>query len=386
MFWAALLFGLGCLISALAINMPVVLMGRLLQGAGGGVLVSLGFIAARALFPSHLLPKVMAATSTLWGASAFLGPLLGGLFVEYASWRWGFAAFAIQAIALALFVRGQKIPSDKTTKTDEPTGTRRSVPWLGLAVLSLSVLCIAMASINVRPLQSSAFILAGLVLAVLFLKVDARAGASRMLPARPFDLRTPVGAALLMLACFCTATVTNSVYGTLLLTRLHGVSALVAGYVLACAAFGWSITAFVVNNSAEEKDAKMIGTGMTAVAVSLVAFSFVYPVGPVWSLAMIAGLSGAGFGMSWTFILRRTTSLVEEAEIPRVTAAITTVQRVGYAFGAAYIGLVGNALGFEETSDPITLGELARSLFMSCFPFILVGLVATWQFVKPSAP
>lgn len=383
MFWAALLFGLGCLISALAINMPVVLMGRLLQGAGGGVLVSLGFIAARALFPSHLLPKVMAATSTLWGASAFLGPLLGGLFVEYASWRWGFAAFAIQAIALALFVRGQKIPSDKTSEADEPSGQKRSVPWLGLAVLSLSVLCIAMASINVRPVQSSAFILAGLALAVLFLKVDARAGASRMLPARPFDLRTPVGAALLMLACFCTATVTNSVYGTLLLTRLHGVSALVAGYVLACAAFGWSITAFVVNNSAEEKDAQMIGTGMTVVAVSLVAYPLFYPVGPVWILAMIAGLSGAGFGMSWTFILRRTTSLVEEAEIPRVTAAITTVQRVGYAFGAAYIGLVGNALGFEETSDPIALGELARSLFMSCFPFVLVGLVATWQFVRP---
>ncbi|SNZ19476.1 MFS transporter [Cohaesibacter gelatinilyticus] len=392
MFWAALLFGLGCLISALAMSMPVVLLGRLLQGAGGGVLVSLGFIAARVLFPSHLLPKVMAATSTLWGASAFLGPLLGGLFVEYASWRWGFAAFAIQAIALALFVRSQKIPADQMSETGEtseasetsgPLGAKRSVPWLGLAVLSLSVLCIAMASINVRPVQSSAFILAGLALAVLFLKVDARAGASRMLPARPFDLRTPVGAALLMLACFCSATVTNSVYGTLLLTRLHGVSALVAGYVLACAAFGWSITAFVVNSSAEEKDAKMIGIGMTAVATSLVAFSFLYPVGPVWILAMIAGLSGAGFGMSWTFILRRTTSLVEEAEIPRVTAAITTVQRVGYAFGAAYIGLVGNALGFEETAEPIALGELARSLFMACFPFVLLGLLATWQFVKP---
>ncbi|HAT85463.1 MAG TPA: MFS transporter, partial [Rhizobiales bacterium] len=119
MFWAALLFGLGCLISALAMSMPVVLLGRLLQGAGGGVLVSLGFIAARVLFPSHLLPKVMAATSTLWGASAFLGPLLGGLFVEYASWRWGFAAFAIQAIALALFVRSQKIPADQMSETGE---------------------------------------------------------------------------------------------------------------------------------------------------------------------------------------------------------------------------------------------------------------------------
>ncbi|HAT84492.1 MAG TPA: hypothetical protein DCS30_00065, partial [Rhizobiales bacterium] len=71
------------------------------------------------------------------------------------------------------------------------------------------------------------------------------------------------------------------------------------------------------------------------------------------------------------------------AEIPRVTAAITTVQRVGYAFGAAYIGLVGNALGFEETAEPIALGELARSLFMACFPFVLLGLLATWQFVKP---
>ena len=86
---AALLFGLGCLLSALAPDMGLLLLGRMLQGLGGGALVSLSFIAVVRLFSTRLTARVMAVVSLLWGASAFLGPLIGGVFVELATWRWG---------------------------------------------------------------------------------------------------------------------------------------------------------------------------------------------------------------------------------------------------------------------------------------------------------
>ncbi|MEM9589776.1 MAG: MFS transporter [Pseudomonadota bacterium] len=376
----AIVFGIGCLVSALAANMPVILIGRLLQGIGGGVLVSLAFIATREIFPSHLFPKAIAAMSTLWGASAFLGPLLGGVFVELANWRWGFAAFAAQAGVLAMFVLLQK--DQMSPNPGDPLG----VPWKGLLILTLAVLSIGLAGVDVEPMKSSAFIAIGVLLFVAFLRLDARAGSLRMLPQAPFNLGTPTGAALLMVFGLSLATVTNTIYGTLLLSRIHGVSALGAGYVLACGSIGWSIAAFAFSNSREALDARLIVTGTSIITATLVGFALFFPSGPVWAIAALSLANGAGFGMCWGFVLRRATALAHPDEGQRVTGAITTVQRIGYAFGAAFIGIVGNALGFEATRDAGALGRLASLLFVASMPFATLALVAMTRFVTYKAP
>src|SRR5690606_17282554 len=98
------LFGFGCILSATSPTMPLLLTGRALQGLGGGGLVAMGFVAVGLIFPRRYLARAMAAVSTLWGISAFIGPLVGGVFVDYVTWRWGFAFFACQAFALALWI------------------------------------------------------------------------------------------------------------------------------------------------------------------------------------------------------------------------------------------------------------------------------------------
>lgn len=113
------LFGLGCAISAISPTMEFVLLGRALQGIGGGGLVAMAFVALGVLFPRRYTARAMASVSTFWGLSAFLGPLLGGLFVEYASWRIGFGVFAAQAGVLALWIALRR---DTTVKQTEPAG------------------------------------------------------------------------------------------------------------------------------------------------------------------------------------------------------------------------------------------------------------------------
>ena len=119
-------FAAGCLISAAASSMPLLLIGRLLQGIGGGGLTAVSFIATATLFPARLTARVMAAISALRGASAFLGPLIGGLFTEYSTWRMGFVFFALQALFLAgwilLGIRIAERPASDDTPTDIPLG------------------------------------------------------------------------------------------------------------------------------------------------------------------------------------------------------------------------------------------------------------------------
>ena len=375
---AAVVFAAGCAISAGAPSMPVVLLGRLLQGLGGGGLMALSFVAVSLLFPIRLIPRVMAAVSTLWGMSAFLGPLIGGVFVEVATWRAGFWFFALQAVGLSLWIAvGIRVP----VATRRADGAAR-LPIVRLLVLSFGVVAVAYAGIEIDPLRTPLGVLAGGLCFLAFLRLDAAAAADRLLPHAPFDLKTPQGSALLMILCFSTATIAILVYGPLLVTRLHETSALVAGYIVALSSIGWSVMAVLVSGAPDRHDPAYIATGMAVVAASIVGFAYSVPAGPLWLIAVCAVAEGAGFGMAWTFILRRATALAPRAETERVSAAIPTVQRLGYAVGAAYVGIVANAAGFADTPGRDGAAPVAVAVFLSGLPIVALGLVAMARFVR----
>ena len=73
------------------------LLGRLAQGFGGGGLVAVAFIAVQKLFDRSIWPQLFALLSAIWGISAFLGPLIGGLFAQADWWRGAFWFFGAQA-------------------------------------------------------------------------------------------------------------------------------------------------------------------------------------------------------------------------------------------------------------------------------------------------
>lgn len=368
---AAILFGLGCILSAVSPTMPLLLAGRALQGIGGGGLVAMGFVAVGLIFPRRYIARAMAAVSTLWGVSAFAGPLVGGVFVDYATWRWGFAFFACQAFALALWIV-LRSEGGVTRSTADAAG----LPVRRLALLCLAVVLVAFGGVEVSVLRTVPSVAAGLACLIGFLWLDQRAGANRLLPPRPVDPTRPSGAALIMIVSMSMATIAVTAFGPLLVTAIHGVSALTAGYIIACSSIGWSVMAVLVSGLAERFDRLAIALGMAVVALSILGFLHAVPNGPVWLIAVYAAMEGAGFGMAWTFILRRTMKLVEADEVERISAAIPTMQRLGYALGAAYVGIVANASGLLSMETAADAAKVARWIFASCVPFAAIGLAA----------
>jgi len=368
---AAFVFGVGCLVSAVSPTMPLVLAGRLLQGLGGGGLVALGFVAVSVLFPHRHVPRAMAVISTLWGVSAFLGPLIGGFFVEFATWRWGFAFFGMKAFGLGLWIL---LRADSGGR--EAAAHADPFPMRRLALLCLGVVLIAYAGVDIEATRTTLLILGGLGCLVGFLRLDARAGATRLLPSAPMDLRRPTGAALVMVLTMSIATIAITAFGPLLVSAIHGASALTIGYVVACSSIGWTLTAILFSGVAERWDRLMIAIGISVVAVSIVGFVYAVPNGPVWLIAVCAAIEGGGFGIAWVFILRRMTRLAEPEEAQRISGALPTVQRLGYALGAAYIGIVANASGMLTMETPEDAEAVARWIFLACLPFAAVGLVA----------
>lgn len=382
MLTAASIFALGCLVSAAAPNMQVLLFGRLLQGGGGGGMTALAFIATVRLFPARLNARVMAAISVLWGASAFLGPLIGGFFTTYSTWRVGFVFFAAQAIFLAAWI----MFGARFAEPEQSTDRGKSIPVRRLTLLSLGVLFIAFAGIEVTPLRTPLLLLLGVGTLVCFVVLDAKNPDSRILPERAFNLRSPVGAALLMVFAINVATMGLSAYGPLLMAIIYGTPPIIAGYILACVAIGWTIAAFVVSGAPEKHDRFYIAFGMVLVACSVFGMIYSVPNGPIALIAVFATIEGVGYGISWTFVLRRSRQMAAPEDVERLSGALPTVGRVGYAVGASITGVLANAAGFSIDGTAEGARFVARTIFIGSLPFALLALFAMACFVSLKSP
>ncbi len=378
MMLAALLFAAGCLVSAAAPTMPLLLSGRLVQGIGGGGLTALSFIAVATLFPTRLTARVLGVISVLWGASAFLGPLIGGLFVEYSTWRMGFVFFGAQAVGLALWILlGIRIVEQRPAEA-----TSTPVPASRLLLLALGVVMIAYAGIEVTVPRTPLLLAMGLLTLGVFVWWDSKCAGTRLLPNRPFSLRTPVGSALVMTLAMGVSVMGLGTYGPLLMTIIHGYPAYVAGYVLASVAIGWSAAAIVLSGSPERYDRFFIAFGLLMVFCSVAGLVYAIPNGPLSVITFFAALEGIGFGTAWTFVLRRAKSLAAEDDVARLSGALPTVSRFGYALGASVTGILANAAGFSADGTAEQAAHVARTIFIGNLPIALLGLLAMACFVS----
>ena len=87
---AGIIFASGALLCAAAPSMPVLLIGRLVQGLGGGFLLALAYAMIRLAFDEALWPRAMALVSGMWGVATQIGPAIGGGVEELGNWRVGF--------------------------------------------------------------------------------------------------------------------------------------------------------------------------------------------------------------------------------------------------------------------------------------------------------
>lgn len=364
---AAVVFAFGCLISGAAPTMPVLLLGRVLQGLGGGGLMAMAFVALTLLFAPHLRARVIGALSTVWAASAFLGPLIGGAFVEFATWRAAFYSFTGVALLLALWL-WTRIPAE--LGGDDPGAGR--FPITRLALLLGAIVMIAYGGEHLSIVTTPLLIVGGIALLAAFLWRDANSPGSRLLPRFDPLLRDGVSSIMAMIFFFATTGIAVGTFAPYFLTVLHGFSAFGAGFLIALEAILWAVTATLISGQPERDDARNIALGLILVGASVAGFAFSVADGPVWLIAVSAAAQGVGFGAAFTFMPRMATRLCRPQDQAVVAAAVPTVQRTGYAVGAAYLGIIANAAGIAEGNPQAA----ARWIFFAGLPMVAIGLLA----------
>ncbi len=70
--------------------MPVLIVGRVLQGFASGMLISVAYAAMRTAYPADVRPRLMALWSSAWVIPGLVGPAVAGFIAETIGWRWVF--------------------------------------------------------------------------------------------------------------------------------------------------------------------------------------------------------------------------------------------------------------------------------------------------------
>ncbi|EZG18478.1 MFS multidrug transporter [Trichophyton rubrum] len=128
-------FFVGTLVSGLSNNFTQMLVGRSIQGVGGGGIIALTEIVVTDLIPMRERGKYFGILSSMWSLGSVLGPVLGGGFSQNVSWRWifyiNFPFVGISLIFIILFFKLTRIPDSLATKL-------RRIDYIGSALFIAS--------------------------------------------------------------------------------------------------------------------------------------------------------------------------------------------------------------------------------------------------------
>ena len=254
-------------------------------------------------------------------------------------------------------------------------------PWR-IILLGTGVVLVAEAGVSQGIAETIAWVAAGVALILAFLHFDARAGrGGRMLPLGSLDWRKPSGQVISMVLFLSAATTGLITYGPLLMTQIHGMSPFETGIVLLLESVGWSVVAVIAAGIPDRYEKQMIAAGFTLAMSGVALLAIIMASGPAYAITFGSVMMGAGFGLAFVSMIRRATRLVDESDRERVASAIPTTQRLGYALGAAFTGMIANASGFGETASLETARQAAHAIFTIALVPAVIGLAATALFV-----
>src|SRR2546428_787103 len=184
----------GSALSGAAQDMAQLVVFRMVQGAGAGALMTLGYTIIAELFGLERRARMQGYISGIWGLASLIGPWVGGVLTDHVSWRWvfyinlPFGAIAMAVIATAL------------TVVERPV-RRPIVDWAGVALLAAGVSAGPLRIVAAGPAGCAsriavvALLALGAALLVAFVAVERRA-VEPIVPPRLFRSRMVVAAVL----------------------------------------------------------------------------------------------------------------------------------------------------------------------------------------------
>jgi EmrB/QacA subfamily drug resistance transporter len=339
------LFVAGSVMCALAPNMTVLILGRGLQGLGGGGIMPVVQTVISDVVSPRERGQYQAYFSGVWMAAGIGGPILGGLFAEHLHWSmifWINVPLALAALAL-LLPKMAKIPAYHR---------RRKVDWLGgvLLMASAVVVMLVLTWGGNRYLWLSPTILAmvgaALALALAFVWQAGRTD-------EPFVPLSLIGGrvvpyAMLAGGCCLGAMIGLTVHLPLYYEVVYHLSASEAGLGLiplaAISTFGAAFAGRTMARVKHYKRVAIIGTIVATAAGGVTTLT--EPT--LWGLLALLSIFGVGLGTAFPVSVVALQNAVARSQIGTITGAMNFFRSLMCSFMvAAFSAILLMALGAD---------------------------------------
>jgi MFS family permease len=332
-----LAFLAGLLLAGFAPSMGWLVLGRALQGLGGGVLSVALYVGVAKVVPAPLHPRLFALFAGAWVLPGLLGPALASGLVTWLGWRSVFLAVAAAVpVAAALMLPALRRAGD---------GTGEALRWGAMRwALLASMGALALHAASQQPgLRAAGLFAAGLVMVAV--------AARRLLPAGTLAAARGLPSVVLLRGLIAAAFASAEAFLPLLLTGHFQWSLAHAGIALSAGAVTWSLgSAVQARVQAETTRRRLLPSGFALAAAGLagVMLPLCLPALPSWTA--LCGWIGVGLGIGLSFPMLSV--LLLKLSPPDEQGANTSALQLSDALtSSAALGLAG--LLFDPTTRQV---------------------------------
>ncbi len=363
-------FAAGLVVSGTAWSMDVFVLGRAVQGIGGGLVIVALYVVVGRAYPEHLRASVMAAFAASWVVPSMVGPLVAGTVTEHLGWRWVFLAIPVLVVLpLAVMLPALRRTAARGPETEGGTALDASRIWLA-AALAAGVALLQYAGQDLRWLS----VLPAAAGAALLVPT-----ALRLLPRGTFRAARGLPTVILMRGIAAGSFIAAESFIPLMLVTQRGLTPTFAGLSLAGAGLTWALGSWIqARPRLEPVRERLVRIGMllSGSAIAAVPLALDRSVSTwVVAIAWCVGGLGMGLAISALSVLMLRLSPAAEAGVNsaalQVSDALSNIVMVAAA-GTAFTALGGGSPA--ASSHPSSHVAAFAAVFLPAAAVALTGV------------
>lgn len=330
--WPTMLAGLvafagGLVVGGAAPSMPVLVVGRAVQGLGAGVVPAVAYVAISRGYPDAIRPRMFAVLSTAWVVPGLVGPVVAAGVAGAFGWRWVFLGLlpivAVAGLLACLALRSMEEPAHPGPTPVQLFAVLGVVLGAGGALVALDSGSVAAAVPG---------FVAGAAVVAVFLR--------RLTPAGTLTARPGLPATILSRGLLTFFFYAGDAYVPYAVTTVRHQPTFLAGAVLTTATVAWTVGSWVQARTIHRVGPRrLVRTGEVLVIAGLLAMGAVALTGVAVVVAVAAwGWAGLGMGLAYAPLSITTLDRAPAGGVGRATSGLQLTDVLGQGLGTGAAG------------------------------------------------